>query len=74
MFGFDYKTRDGTCIRDYIHVEDLTNLIMLISNRILLKEKKIKKILNCGYGYGFSVKEIVKEYEKLLKKKIKDFI
>lgn len=71
IFGSDYKTRDGTCIRDYIHVEDLTDIIMLISKKILLKEKKIKKILNCGYGYGFSVKEIVKEFEKLLKRKLK---
>ena len=66
--GNDYKTKDGTPIRDYIHVEDLAQIHLLSANTIL--EKKIFKIYNCGYGYGFSVKEILTKFNFILKKKI----
>ena len=67
--GDDYDTRDGTPIRDYIHVSDLAD-IHLVSAKYLL-EKKESNIFNCGYGTGYSVKEVIDTYNKILKKKIK---
>ena len=67
--GNDYKTFDGTTIRDYIHVEDLAKIHMLSAN--LLVKNKIFKVFNCGYGYGFSVKQVLKEFISCSKNKIK---
>ena len=67
--GNDYKTPDGTPVRDYIHVTDLAD-IHLISAKYLLKTKS-SHIFNCGYGKGYSVMEIVKAFSKFLNKKIK---
>lgn len=66
--GDNYKTLDGTTIRDYIHVEDLAKIHLLTANLIL--KKKIFKIFNCGYGKGFSVKEILKKFASISKSKI----
>ena len=66
--GDDYKTTDGTTIRDYIHVEDLAQIHLLIANLIL--KKKMFKIFNCGYGNGFSVKEILQKFILISKNKI----
>ncbi len=57
IFGDDYPTFDGTCIRDYIHVEDLADAHLKALN--FLHENKKSDIFNCGYGHGFSVKEVV---------------
>ena len=69
IYGNNYKTKDGTCIRDFIHVVDISDIHL----KVLLKINKIKKslILNCGYGKGSSVLEVVKSFEKYSKKKIK---
>jgi UDP-glucose 4-epimerase len=67
--GDDYNTRDGTAVRDYIHVSDLAD-IHLISAEYLIKNKK-SNIFNCGYGKGFSVKEVLKTYNEILDNKIK---
>ena len=67
--GNDYKTRDGTTIRDYIHVEDLSEIHLLASKLVL--KRKIFKIFNCGYGHGYSVMEILKKFNFVSKKKIK---
>ena len=67
--GNNYKTPDGTTIRDYIHVEDLAAIHFLIAK--LLKGNKIFKTLNCGYGYGFSVKQILNQFCLSSKKNIK---
>ncbi len=67
--GNNYNTKDGTTIRDYIHVEDLAHLHFLSAN--LLLKKKIFKIFNCGYGKGFSVKQILKKFNLLSKNKIR---
>ena len=67
--GDDYDTRDGTPIRDYIHVSDLAD-IHLLSARYLVKNNR-SNIFNCGYGKGFSVKEVINTYNELLDKKIK---
>jgi UDP-glucose 4-epimerase len=58
IFGTDYLTKDGTCIRDYIHVVDLVDAHLLALKK-LLKESKSEHY-NLGNGQGYSVKEIVK--------------
>lgn len=67
--GNDYDTKDGTPVRDYIHVSDLAN-IHLITAKYLFKKKR-SNIFNCGYGVGFSVKEVINAFNKILSKKIK---
>lgn len=57
IYGTDYPTPDGTCIRDYIHVDDLANAHLLALE--YLKEGKDSAVFNCGYGHGYSVKEVV---------------
>ena len=66
--GDNYKTKDGSTVRDYIHVEDLAEIHLLAANSII--KKKIFKIFNCGYGHGFSVKEILKKFNSISKDKI----
>lgn len=58
IFGGDYPTPDGTCIRDYVHVEDLADAHVALLN-FLLCEKSQSIILNCGYNEGYSVQEVV---------------
>ena len=67
--GNNYKTKDGTTIRDYIHVQDLARIHLLAANQVL--NKKIFKIFNCGYGNGFSVMEILKKFNSISNRKIK---
>jgi UDP-glucose 4-epimerase len=57
IFGEDYATGDGTCIRDYIHVQDLANAHIFGLN--YLNEERKSNIFNVGYGKGFSVKEVI---------------
>ena len=63
IFGNDYKTRDGTCVRDYIHVSDLADIHIRGLN--YLNNKKKSFIFNCGYGKGYSVKQIVDIFKKI---------
>ena len=65
IFGSDYSTKDGTCIRDYMHVSDLANIH--IKGLQYLKNNKKSFILNCGYGKGYSVLEIVNIFKKMKK-------
>ena len=67
IYGKNYNTKDGTCIRDYIHVSDLADIHLKTLKKITKTKKSI--ILNCGYGKGYSVKEIVDIF-KLLKKDV----
>jgi UDP-glucose 4-epimerase len=57
VFGTDYPTPDGTCIRDYIHVSDLVRA-HLDALRYLRAGGK-SEVLNCGYGSGFSVLDVI---------------
>ena len=66
--GDDYDTFDGTPIRDFIHVTDLAD-IHLISAKYLIKNGK-SEIFNCGYGVGYSVKQVVDNFNQILDKKI----
>lgn len=65
IFGNNYKTKDGTCIRDYIHVCDLADIHIKGLN--YLKNNKKTFILNCGYGKGYSVQQIVDIFKKIKK-------
>lgn len=70
LHGSDYPTKDGTCIRDYIDVNDLSKLHIL--SYLKLKNFKNKSfIVNCGYGLGLSVKEIIHSFERVISDKIK---
>jgi len=59
IFGTDYETPDGTCIRDYIHVEDLADAHLQALD--YLRAGAGSATLNCGYGRGFSVREVLAE-------------
>jgi UDP-glucose 4-epimerase len=63
IFGMDYPTFDGTCIRDYIHVDDLARAHIKALD-YLIREKK-SDVMNCGYGHGFSVKEVVEAAKRV---------
>ena len=65
VYGKNYKTKDGTCIRDYIHVSDLAEIHIKLLKKI--KKNKQSIILNCGYGKGYSVEEIVQIFKKIKK-------
>ena len=68
IFGTDYETSDGTCIRDYIHIEDLALAHRLAAEK-LLKDGGVA-CLNLGTGIGTSVKEIVEVAEKITGQKV----
>jgi UDP-glucose 4-epimerase len=71
VFGNDYNTRDGTCIRDYVHVSDIANAHILALQKLL--EGKIQnnfEIFNLGTGKGVSVLEAIKAFEKVSGKKL----
>ena len=65
IYGNNYNTRDGTCVRDYIHVTDLADIH--IKGIKYLKENKKSFILNCGYGKGYSVLQIANRFKKIRK-------
>ena len=67
--GNDYDTPDGTPIRDYIHVSDLADIHLVAAK--YLHEKNQSNIFNCGYGKGYSVKDVINTFNKILEKKIK---
>ena len=64
IYGNNYKTKDGTCIRDFIHVSDLADIHVKCIN-YLCKKKSIT--LNCGYGIGYSVQEIINIFKNIKK-------
>lgn len=63
VFGTDYPTADGTCVRDYIHVEDLAAAHLLAL--MYLREKGASDVMNCGYGHGFSVLDVINVAKKV---------
>lgn len=68
IFGTDYDTPDGTCIRDYIHVEDLASAHRLAVQKLL--NGSASECLNLGTGLGNSVKEIIESAERVTGKKV----
>ena len=69
VYGSNYKTNDGSCIRDFIHVSDIAEIHL----KVLEKIHKVNqsKVLNCGYNKGTSVLEVAKEFKKQSKKDVK---
>ena len=63
IFGTDYPTPDGTCIRDYIHVEDLADAHLRALDHLVAGGESA--ILNCGYGHGYSVREVLAAVERV---------
>ena len=71
VFGEDYDTRDGTCIRDYIHVCDLSKAHILALTRILEGKQQVPvDIFNLGIGEGLTVLEIIRAFEKVSGEKL----
>lgn len=73
IYGDNYPTKDGTCIRDFIHVEDLVNAHILGLNQILNNgefNSNFTNVFNLGNGSGYSVKEIIEAVEKITKKNV----
>ena len=62
VFGKDYDTKDGTCIRDYIHVDDLANAHLLALDYLKNNESDT---FNCGYGKGYSVMEVINTMKRV---------
>ena len=62
LFGTDYDTADGTCIRDYIHVSDLAAI-----HRLVLEQDFAARcpVFNCGYGAGFSVRQVIERFKSV---------
>ncbi len=67
IFGEDYPTKDGTCVRDYIHVEDLADAHLLA---LAALETKPKMIYNIGNGQGFTVREVIDSVRRVTGKPI----
>lgn len=67
VFGDDYPTEDGTCIRDYIHVNDLADAHLRALSHL---EKNNSDVINLGTGFGYSVKQILDKAEEITGKKI----
>ncbi len=68
IYGSNYPTKDGTAIRDFIHISDLSMLHILSMNYLF--KKGISQVFNCGYGKEYSVLEIVKSGIRLSKRKL----
>ncbi len=63
IFGTDYDTSDGTCVRDYIHVDDLAQAH--VDALKFLEKDAESAVLNCGYGHGYTVKEVIETVKKV---------
>jgi UDP-glucose 4-epimerase len=63
IFGTDYDTPDGTGVRDYIHVEDLATAHL--DALAWLRNDGASEVFNCGYGHGYSVREVVQAVERV---------
>ncbi len=66
VFGDDYETRDGSCVRDYIHVSDIAHAHTLALNYLIDKKSNLKtEVFNLGTGDGYTVLEVIKAFEKV---------
>lgn len=65
VYGANYNTPDGTCVRDFVHVEDI------VEAHIQAIERKVYGTINLGSGVGYSVKEIIQTVEKVTGRKVK---
>jgi len=63
IFGTDYPTADGTCVRDYIHVDDLAAAHLLLLDHLVAGGES--RLYNCGYGHGYSVRDVIAAVERV---------
>jgi len=68
VYGTDYQTPDGTCIRDYIHIGDLCRAHLLVLNKL---DQSRELVYNLGNGKGFSVKEVIETVKRVSGKDFK---
>lgn len=68
IFGLDYDTPDGTCVRDYIHIADLISAHMLALKYLRDGGRSVQ--MNCGYGQGYSVLEVIASVERAAGRKL----
>jgi UDP-glucose 4-epimerase len=71
IFGKDFGTKDGTAVRDYIYIGDLVDVHYKFA--IIAQSKRLKLIVNCGYGIGYSVLDVINKFNSILDKKINFF-
>ena len=71
IYGADYPTKDGTCIRDYIHVQDLAEAHLVALKQL---DTKVDGVYNVGSGTGYSVKEIFDQLEESMAVKLNPVI
>jgi len=69
IYGNNYNTKDGSCIRDFIHVSDIAEIHEKVLNKIGNSNKSV--VLNCGYNQGISVKQVANEFKKQSNKNVK---
>lgn len=69
VFGTDYATEDGTGVRDYIHVSDLASA-HVIALEALVSNPKTSHTLNCGYGHGYSVMQVLDAVDRVTNNKL----
>jgi len=62
IFGTDYPTDDGTCVRDYIHIEDLCGAHLLTLDKL---DKQPELVYNLGNGRGYSVRQVIETVKKV---------
>lgn len=65
LYGTDYETEDGTCIRDYIHVNDLVDAHQSALRHNTTRNEHGAKAINCGYGRGYSNREIIETVKRI---------
>ena len=68
IYGTDYPTPDGTCVRDYIHVSDLAEVHVMALE--YLRATGSSQVINCGYGTGYSVREVLDTLQKIIGKRL----
>src|SRR3546814_4755622 len=67
IFGDDYDTPDGTCVRDFIHVSDLAQAHVSALDHLGSGRESLT--LNCGYGHGYSVREVIEAMQRAADRK-----
>jgi len=70
IFGKNYNTKDGTTIRDYIHVNDLSSMHVAAAENLVRNNNFKSDVFNCGYGSGYTTKQVLDSMKTILKGKI----
>ena len=66
LFGKKFNTKDGSCVRDFIHVGDLADIHFKLIKYVNKNNKS--QIFNCGYGKGYTILEIVNAFQSIINK------